>query len=111
MSVKGRSDRSKKARHARLSARRRGALIAELVYYDVIYERDEGTCQICWQPVKFEEGTMDHKIPISRGGPHIYTNIQLSCRPCNIDKGSEINEFSLSRGEGRQTPSRLRSDG
>jgi len=107
MSVKGRSDRAKKARHARLSARRRGATITELVYYDEIYERDEGICQLCWQPVSFEGGTMDHKTPLAKGGPHIKTNIQLAHKRCNNEKGSEPHEFSLLRRKRWQAPGSL----
>jgi 5-methylcytosine-specific restriction endonuclease McrA len=103
----GRSDRSKKARHARQAAQRRGAVISELVYYDEIYERDEGICQLCYQPVTYAKGTMDHKIPIGKGGPHIKSNVQLAHYGCNHQKGSKVHEFSLRPRKGRQTPGSL----
>lgn len=100
----GRSDRSRKARHARDAAKRRGAEITELVYYDEIYERDQGICQLCYQAVAFARGTMDHKVPIAKGGPHIKSNVQLAHEKCNHDKGSRIHELSIRRRKGWQTP-------
>ena len=33
---------------------------------------------------------LDHKIPMSKGGPHSPENLQCSCRKCNIKKGASI---------------------
>lgn len=33
---------------------------------------------------------LDHVIPISRGGPHLYANVQLLCRACNGAKSNTI---------------------
>ena len=33
---------------------------------------------------------LDHIIPISRGGPHIYANVQLLCRKCNALKSDRM---------------------
>lgn len=35
------------------------------------------------------ELTMDHVIPIVRGGPHSKENVVPSCRPCNSRKGAK----------------------
>ena len=35
------------------------------------------------------EATVDHKIPLSRGGRNIPENFALSCKPCNMEKGVE----------------------
>jgi len=34
-----------------------------------------------------EDPTVDHKVPVSRGGTHCKTNLVVSCRPCNSQKG------------------------
>ena len=33
--------------------------------------------------------TLDHIVPISKGGPHLYSNVQLLCRKCNYQKGND----------------------
>jgi len=33
---------------------------------------------------------LDHIIPISRGGPHLYANVQLLCRKCNASKSDRM---------------------
>ena len=111
MSNKGRSVRANKARNAKQSALKRGATIAELIYYDEIYDRDQGICQICWKPVAFKKGTMDHKHPLSKGGQHVKSNVQLAHLSCNNDKGSRVNEFSIRRRERREASSSVRSNG
>lgn len=36
--------------------------------------------------------TMDHRVPISRGGTHTIENIIPSCRACNSRKGTKTEE-------------------
>jgi 5-methylcytosine-specific restriction endonuclease McrA len=33
---------------------------------------------------------IEHRIPVSRGGPHELANIVLSCAPCNLRKGAKM---------------------
>ena len=33
--------------------------------------------------------TLDHIVPISKGGAHLYSNVQLLCRQCNVNKGND----------------------
>ena len=74
-------------------ARKREAFI-EKVEYAVLYERDNGICQIqlegCRIVITKSEGTIDHVIPLALGGKHSYANTQLACRRCNFKKGSKI---------------------
>ncbi|MGB9914658.1 MAG: HNH endonuclease family protein [Candidatus Bathyarchaeales archaeon] len=51
-----------------------------------VYWRDKGVCQICGKKTSFEKGTVDHKIPHSRGGPTTIKNGQWACVPCNLSK-------------------------
>lgn len=74
--------------------RMRGAII-EPVDIAVLLERDGGICQLCRKPVgkgrrRFAANypTIDHIVPISRGGEHSYRNTQLAHRRCNIRKSA-----------------------
>jgi len=52
-----------------------------------VYRRDKGICQLyCHQKIPFDKGTVDHKIPYSKGGPTTVENGQWSCKPCNLKK-------------------------
>lgn len=49
----------------------------------------QGVCYHCGQKFKPEELTMDHLIPIARGGKSTKNNCVPSCKPCNTKKGSK----------------------
>lgn len=61
-----------------------------------VFERDGWTCRLCGTatpyPLRGSTAPMapelDHIIPISKGGPHTYANLQCACRRCNIAKGA-----------------------
>lgn len=66
------------------------------VSYKVVYERDGGNCQICGKKVNAKHkwpdllsGSMDHIIPLSKGGPHEESNIQLAHLGCNLSKNNK----------------------
>lgn len=45
-------------------------------------------CHYCRK--KFNKLTMDHVIPLSKGGEHSASNIVPACLSCNLKKGSKI---------------------
>ena len=60
-----------------------------------IFERDDWVCQLCGLPVDREarapaprSPSLDHIVPLSRGGAHSRANVQLACLGCNIKKGN-----------------------
>jgi len=61
-----------------------------------VFERDGWRCQICGKKTpRRNRGTrypnapeIDHRIPLSLGGPHTYKNVQCACRRCNIEKSN-----------------------
>ena len=52
-----------------------------------IFLRDQYTCQYCGAKPKLEFLTMDHVVPVVKGGPKSWENIVTACQPCNIKKG------------------------
>lgn len=62
-----------------------------------------GICHYCGKKFKPEELTMDHIIPLSRGGTSEKINITVSCKDCNNKKKyflpSEWEEYQKTIGE------------
>ena len=60
-----------------------------------IFIRDNYTCQYCQR--QFADLTIDHVIPRSRGGMHVWDNVVTACKACNHRKGGKsIAEARLS---------------
>jgi len=54
-----------------------------------LYIRDLYTCQYCKTPHIRKELTLDHVIPLSKGGKTQWNNIVAACSPCNVAKGDK----------------------
>ena len=52
-----------------------------------IFVRDENICQYCYKEFQSKELTMDHVLPVYRGGATSWTNIVACCKKCNQRKG------------------------
>lgn len=61
----------------------KAAAFIEEVSVVVLAERDGGRCGICGKPVDESERSVDHILPLSRGGNHSYTNTRLAHGRCN----------------------------
>ena len=66
---------------------------AESIDYPSIFIRDGWVCQICGKPVNPDEKypssvspSIDHIVPLSRGGSHTFENVQLTHLKCNKQK-------------------------
>ena len=55
-----------------------------------VHLRDMFTCQFCLTKFSQKELTLDHVVPISRGGKTSWNNIVSACNPCNSCKGSKL---------------------
>jgi 5-methylcytosine-specific restriction endonuclease McrA len=55
-----------------------------------IYLRDQYKCLYCGTGVTRKEATLDHVVPISRGGKTNFENIVTACGPCNFSKGNKV---------------------
>lgn len=52
-----------------------------------VYARDKNTCQYCGKKLSVQTRTIDHVIPVGRGGHSSFENCVTSCRKCNLKKG------------------------
>ncbi|MBR1609540.1 MAG: HNH endonuclease [Kiritimatiellae bacterium] len=48
---------------------------------------DAGICHYCGRKVPASELTMDHVVPVARGGTSTPGNVVPCCRACNASKG------------------------
>lgn len=70
-------------------ARKRNAFI-ESIDHTLVFERDGGTCQICYEPIGTSKWHIDHIHPLVAGGEHSYANVQLSHASCNQRKWARV---------------------
>ena len=54
-----------------------------------LYIRDLYTCQYCNTPYTKNNLTLDHVLPLSKGGKTQWENIVAACGPCNTRKGNK----------------------
>jgi len=47
---------------------------------------EKGECHYCGKTFKKKDLTMDHIVPLSRGGKSTKGNVVVACQPCNSDK-------------------------
>ena len=72
---------------ARYKARKKAAFV-EKVNPESIFLRDKGICQICHKRVRYDTFSLDHIIPLSKGGAHVSWNLQTAHLRCNISRGA-----------------------
>jgi 5-methylcytosine-specific restriction endonuclease McrA len=63
----------------------------------VVFDRDAWVCQLCCVPIPRvvvfphpQAPTVDHIVPLARGGHHLYANCQTACWSCNHRKRDRI---------------------
>jgi 5-methylcytosine-specific restriction endonuclease McrA len=63
----------------------------DLQTYDTkkIFERDSYKCKECNTAIT--DLTIDHIIPLSKGGTNDESNLQVLCKKCNLKKRNQIN--------------------
>lgn len=68
--------------------------------YDQVIQESGYICGICGQPVDPAEATIDHIIPLSRGGTDARENLMCAHRRCNELKGNlTLEEFKAMYGK------------
>lgn len=105
--------------HDNSKSSKRRLAVGEFKYFDatIVFERDGWHCRLCGVETpkelrgKFESNapTIDHIIPLSKGGPHTIRNSQCACRKCNSSKGAKIqiddpNLIAFLKGKQNEAP-------
>lgn len=77
-------------------------LPAENVISRTVFERDGWMCGICSGPVDASlawpdpySPSLDHVVPLARGGHHTYQNTQLAHLRCNVSKGDRVDAVAM----------------
>ena len=85
------------ARHTRRErVRASGVMIRGRVSLRQQYEKFKGRCQICKcktvmaKEYRADMATVDHIVPLSKGGLHVEDNVQLACMACNASKSDTL---------------------
>jgi len=73
----------------RYDARKVNATIGKVSYEEVV-KKANGICYLCGWIVLPEEMSIDHVIPLSRGGAHSQDNLEMTHKNCNSSKGSKL---------------------
>ncbi|MFC8583242.1 HNH endonuclease [Streptomyces sp. NPDC057217] len=90
-----------RAADQRRRARKRG-VEAESIRAADVYARDAWTCWLCALPIdpgkawpSPDSASLDHVIPLSKGGPHTMANVKASHLSCNLIKSDRDPEGAL----------------
>jgi len=69
----------------------------EKIDKNLVYDRDGWKCYICGIFISPSPGydlpynaTLDHVIPMSKGGDHTYDNVRACCYSCNQKKDDSL---------------------
>lgn len=54
-----------------------------------LFEKSQGVCALCGNPMTFEELTIDHIIPVVKGGSSHFNNLQGAHGECNNRRGDK----------------------
>lgn len=89
-------DERRKANWKKRLAAKKATEIETVVYLEV-FERDGWTCGICSDPVDPElkwpdpmSVSLDHVVPLAKGGSHTYANVQCAHLRCNLQKSDSV---------------------
>lgn len=63
-----------------------------------LWKRDGEICYLCNKPMSYGEATIDHILPLAKGGGDNMTNYRLVHLPCNVQKGNmTMEQFNKSK--------------
>jgi 5-methylcytosine-specific restriction endonuclease McrA len=73
---------------------RRRARLLENPYEPIerqsVFDRDGWRCHLCGGEVTREDVSIDHLLPLARGGSHTYENVATAHYRCNVTRGARL---------------------
>lgn len=97
-----------KAREVRRRMKIRTQMVDRDISIERLYKRDGGICYLCgrvcdWNDKRWDGinsavicgntyPSIDHVIPLAKGGRHSWENVKLACRGCNSHKSDDLIE-------------------
>ncbi len=87
----------RKALKIRRKRAERAAVVVP-VNRELVAERDGWKCGICGDAVTRATWSLDHIVPLSKGGAHTYENVVIAHLSCNSSKGNRIVGHQVSAG-------------
>lgn len=92
---------SKKEHERRIDKLKANGVFDKDISLEKLITRDDGVCYICGKPINRndyavingikvcgnEYPSIDHVVPVSKGGTHMWSNVRLTHRRCNSIKG------------------------
>lgn len=84
-----------------------------------VFRHNGWTCQICGKSTPQKNRgkrysnapELDHRIPMSRGGGHVYSNVQCACHKCNMVKSNKNNRGQMQLFEIKRQPGAIAISG
>lgn len=90
------NDRRRAGYHLR-RAQKKGAAVGDGFLPGEVFERDGWVCGLCGEDVPRDaqhpdpmSASVDHVVPLSRGGAHSIENVQCAHLRCNVRKGANM---------------------
>lgn len=62
---------------------------AQRVYEANVLRHGRLTCYLCGEAIAFGDDSLEHKVPLSKGGDSLFCNLDVAHRRCNFRKGQK----------------------
>lgn len=83
-----------------------GKIVDKDISLEKLYDRDLGVCSLCGCKCDWDDyedrgtywvvgktyPTIDHVIPLAKGGKHSWNNVKLACHECNTKYGAKLKD-------------------
>ena len=81
-------------------ARKMNAPVYKIINRTSVINRDNSTCYLCGKSCYGRDCTLDHVVPLSKGGHHAEYNLRVACQSCNSKKNAKsLDEYIRLHGQ------------